>query len=475
MRLLGLYAGVLGLSCLTAALVFGVRWSSLSAAQATSPPSDPVVPVQDGERLAWDQWLRGPTVAQDYRFVLYVDGRAARLDDVVCEPTATRHLVSCSTRLPALAEGRHVLQLAAVVGVEERPRSDELAVRFARSPVGGDSAWSNAPGGAPCLDAARECYDVETIARLNSEISLPTPSPDGRLLLVDRRRHVRVVEGGTLLPEPALSMDRATDRIVGLGVDSAFADTRAVFVAWIEEPVPGQRTLSVARYRDVRNQFGQGAVVLTGIPLPASLEPRVAFDDLNRIYVAVPRPAPPAVRGPYDGALLRFSPAGTVPWASGQVSPVLAASYDRPSAMAASSATRSTWIAGRNNVGDPEVRVVSWPGQPALGYESLNTQARGVAVSAGTGPAAADIISVAVDGSDPGEVRAYLVDGSGRLSRAIVDERGGVGVLRALSFLPGPVVAVAAAAPGGLYAVVRSDTAGSGVFSVVRLSPGNGR
>jgi hypothetical protein len=441
-------------SAILAGLAAGVlHISAVNAAMATAPAEEAQVAAADGRvRLAWDQALTSPGDAGDYRARLYVDGRLAELSDVACSRTINNVVLTCSGLLPSMSGGSHVLQLAAVIGGVEGTRSAALTHTSVAMLAAGTMA-RRAAGAPVCTRDGGECYDFELLTTLGREISSPADAGDGRLLFVEAGQHVRVISGDTLLPEAALSVDRATDRIVALGIDAANSETRIVHVAWTEESAAG-RTLSVARYRDVGNRFGQRVVVLSGVPLPPLDTARVAFDAANRIYVSVPRGS----GSPGTGTLLRYSAEGRIPWEAGQVSPVLGDGFDVPMALANSPATQSVWLAGTNEGRSGELRAIPWAA-PAASSFSVAAETAGAALTG-------DAVSLTVVGTAPARLYAVLSDG--RLMRASL-VFGAISV-QELSFDAGTLVSIAGTAAENLYAVAASAaTPDAPLYTLSRL------
>ena len=77
---------------------------------------------------------------------------------------------------------------------------------------------------------------------------------------------------------------------------------------------------------------------------------------------------------------------------------------------------------------------------------------------------------MAVDGADSADGSVYIVDTTGRLSRAATDGSGGVlGLDAPLTVVRGTPVSVSTSSGGGLYVVVRSGTSELPVFMLQRL------
>jgi hypothetical protein len=121
-----------------------------------------------------------------------------------------------------------------------------------------------------------------------AELAAPVALDGERIQLLERHRHVRVFDGRSLVAEPAFTAFGPTDRIAAVVPDRRFHETRFVYLGWVEEPVGGRRSLTVARFRELQKILGERAVVITGLPLPPNGDPHVAQDDEGRLYIAMP-------------------------------------------------------------------------------------------------------------------------------------------------------------------------------------------
>ena len=454
---------LLRLAALIACGVAAVNGSA-SAQTDPAPPGGGLAPSgREGLRLAWDQPLdtRGQPLRYDAR--LWIDGAPAAFLDVECTSGSARAL-ACSGGLPPLSEGAHTLQVSAVVdGVQSSPSAPLSTVVSALMAGSGRLGVDvDAPAAGPrCGGAARPCFVAETLTSLAADISSLMPTADGRVLFIENRQHVRVWSEGSLLAAPALSVDRGTQRLVALALAADYAQTRAVFVAWTEDTAAGKGALTVARYRDVGNQFAQRLILVSDLPLGTDDDPIVAFDAANRIYVAVPKDADSGSEGPYAGALLRLSPEGRVVWDAGQSSIVLAHGIDHPAALLASVALRSAWLAGTNGAGMADVRSVPATADAAplvtAWFRTLESLAQGPPVVALSAPP--DVPNL-----------VHAMDRDGVVHRIFVEPDGSVSRIDAPSFdTAGPPISLAAATADTFYVTTANWQDGRRVSSVIRV------
>jgi glucose/arabinose dehydrogenase len=285
---------------------------------------------------------------------------------------------------------------------------------------------------------------------MRQPISAIAPAGGGRVYFVEGGHYIRVVAGAELLADPALAVDRATDRLIALAVDASFATTRLVWAAWLDESAPRARTLSVARFRDVNNRLGQRAIVVADLPVPASGDPKVAWDEGGQIFIAMPASSPDERRDPYDGSILRLAPDGSVPAGSGQRSPVLMQGFDRPTAMAADPVTHQVWVVAG------ETGRIS---RMASSSSVASVSAQVVAVRD------AAVVSVAPSRDPDGPL--YVVDAAGGLS---VISRATAGAEPERIQLVDSEVVEVASGRDGLYAVLSSGSSPLRWFALVMLT-----
>jgi hypothetical protein len=298
-------------------------------------PDDPT-PARGGDRLGWDQLANSVADARAYAYRLYVDNVLANLTDVRCSDSPRSGAFDCSGRLPPLAPGRHVLELAAVLNGFEGPRSAPFTIV-----TSGLTSEIVPPGGsvraearsATCIVLEGTCYEVRLVADRLGVVSQVTALPDGRVLFIEGGERVRVIEHGALVPEPALAVaTNDASQLVSLAVDPDFDRTRTLFVAWGEEPTPGTFLINVTRYRELHNVLGQGAQIVTGLPSRADAMVPLAVDGDGLLYVAQPQTATDrGSQSPFGGLVLRFDRDGMTP--TGSVSPTMAIGFADPTAL----------------------------------------------------------------------------------------------------------------------------------------------
>ncbi len=154
------------------------------------------------------------------------------------------------------------------------------------------------------------CFEVSELFSTDDQIASLAITHDGRVMLVENGRRIRVLADNAIRSEPAFQVERATDRIVDIAIDPHFGDTGTVYVAWVEEGVATRRTLTVSRFREVpRTSWAKALRSCQVCRCRTKATRYIAVDDERRIYVALPQNRETRA----DGHVLRLTDQGTVP------------------------------------------------------------------------------------------------------------------------------------------------------------------
>jgi len=423
-----------------------ITWTSGVAACGGDESDD----AFDGPSLQWDQQADSLPQVQSFTFILYVDQVPRALSTARCRTGGSGAYV-CAAALPQLGPGRHILELAAVSNGAESPLSEALVVQ-------GD-AEQMAPRQQPdvsivpavsCVSGAtEECYQVRQIAVNLNGVTELSAAPDGRLFFVEGQSRVGVAVDGALVRESALALTDERTRIVGLAVEaSSTQQSQFVFVAWTEQTQPDQATLSVTRYRDVGNVLGEGATVLTGIPVPLEKPTSLALDNEGRLYIAVPALDSSAV----SGVVLRLTRDGRVPPENRLGLPAFTTGFPTPSSLSLDSNQRLMWLAGRDSGHDSAISVVS---------VSPSDAPRSPAVVARV-PSDKPVSFVLVK-TERDEQPTFFVLANGELSKALRAADGGISGYASLPLGAMKIAAATATSSGSMY--VATETS---IFELLR-------
>jgi hypothetical protein len=327
----------------------------VSCGGGDAPGADPgsAIPINGGERISWEQPVESAAAAQAHAYILYVDGVARSLTGASCGDVRQPGGYPCSSPLPSMSSGRRRLELAASFNGTEGRRSAPLFVD-----VGGAAAASGLPtgqeasvaGGSPCLAAGSAgCYLGSLVAGGLGTVTSIVDGAERRVaFVIEDGRHLRLVAGGQVLPDPVLSVSGAGVRMLDLALAGDFATTGHLFVAWSVSSPDGSEMLSVTRYRELEGSLGEAATLVTGLPIPIGSSVHVAADDERRLYVALPAGAAYSsqVETGAAGVVLRFDADGTAADSNPRSSPVLSNGYAHPTELLWDGATRRVWLAG---------------------------------------------------------------------------------------------------------------------------------
>jgi hypothetical protein len=304
------------LACFAAALTFGC-----GGQEDNTPPNDlPPGTITGREPLVWNQQAADSEELRRYTFALYVDGTAVVLPNASCGAlTGTVPSAACTSPLPPLRSGAHTLELVTRLtstdGVLESARSAPLVVTVAEP--GTARATSQAVGAG--LEAARQGpqFLVERVVEGVDRASGLAKLPDGRLLVAERARRIRVAEAGALVGQPAVELDDADAGAgwhVSLAPATDFAASRHVYVSYAARDAAGTRVGRVVRFREAAGTLGEPAVVVDALPAEAQA-PRVRIGLDGALYVSTAgfEPEASANVGSYSGKILRFTTSGETP------------------------------------------------------------------------------------------------------------------------------------------------------------------
>jgi hypothetical protein len=201
----------------------------------------------------------------------------------------------------------------------------------------------SSPDSPSCSQPASDgCLPVQPIGRVSSPATPFAASPDGRLFVIDAGRRLRTMTGRGFARESLIIADRATT-LNQVAIDPAFGRTGFMWVSETRTSAFGRRTFTVARYRVVKNRAGERTEIVSGIELPPSGNALFAIGGAGHIYVAIP--GSPNISQPYWGTVLRFDADGSVPNDQDE-SPVIAAGYTFPHAMALEGIGDRVWLNG---------------------------------------------------------------------------------------------------------------------------------
>ena len=199
-------------------------------------------------------------------------------------------------------------------------------------------------------------------------------APDGRLFVTERPGRVRILQNGTLLAEPALTISDVftggESGVLGLALHPSFGANRLVYLVYTASGAAGP-TARLLRYREVGNALGEAAVLLDDVPA-ANVHngARVRFGPDGALYVTfgdVAAPSHAQDLGSLNGKILRLADDGTTPAGNPYGSPVWSWGHRNPQGIDWHPVTGDLFETEHGNTGNDEINVIDrgrnygWP------------------------------------------------------------------------------------------------------------------
>jgi hypothetical protein len=227
----------------------------------------------------------------------------------------------------------------------------DLAAADAPNPLG----TLNSTRGLLCSGGSVSgCSSTSAVAFTERSIDALAAIGDGRVLIVEDGRRIRVFDGQTLSSDAALDASRNVT-FIGIAVDPRLDQRSRIYIEEAERRDDGTREVRIVRYRDVQNTLGEPAVIVAGIPLPETGEAPFTVDSNGRIFIAVPSVGADAKSS--GSVVLGFESDGSALRYNRAVSPVVAWAPSTPTAIAWENGADQLWLAGVDGVAPTVVRV----------------------------------------------------------------------------------------------------------------------
>jgi glucose/arabinose dehydrogenase len=220
-------------------------------------------------------------------------------------------------------------------------------------------------------------FFVDTVA---SNVEVPWSlafAPDGRLFFTERPGRVRVVQNGTLISQPALTLSDVVvfsggeSGALGIALHPNFAQNHYVYVAYTGTDAGDTPVNRLVRFRETNNTLADSVVILDNLNA-ASIHDgsRVKFGPDGLLYMTMGDAATAdnaqnlAI---YNGKILRLNDDGTTPRANPFSSPVFSLGHRNPQGLDWHPATGDLWETEHGNIRNDEVNVIEagknygWP------------------------------------------------------------------------------------------------------------------
>jgi hypothetical protein len=322
------------------------------------------------ERLAWDQPNPDAASLADLTFTAYIDGLIDVLEDVRCSsaPNAAGDF-ECSSRFPRMVPGAHVVELTATNGANTvSVRSAPLHVILRERTTQMASSATARSAGLDAEQIVGALVDATDIAAL----------PDGTLIIGERSGRILSTRPGqtatTAFDLRALAQPGAQLELLALAAASDFAETRAVFAAYV-----WQSGLRVARFTEANGILSNHAILREGLPInPSAPGAALAVGPDSKIYVAV------------NDQVFRLNADGSTP-ADGSASGVFSAGPQQPGKLAWNIDQQVMWLLGSTPNGS-ELRSI------ALGERGQGTMLSSYSL----GPLSVTSLAILPESSDGG-------------------------------------------------------------------------
>jgi glucose/arabinose dehydrogenase len=374
-----------------------------NSSPAPPPPSSPAAAASGSQSVAWEQPAFDIRDLEQLSYLAYIDGARVPLTSVTCDTVATTSGFPCVSRLPALAAGRHVVELSAL------GTYGALQLESARSSVtltvGQGSSVTAAAVTMPRTHAASKAVEIEEPLTVTTEDGVTfsvekyaghldgpvamTLTTDGLIIVIEGRRQIRILGGQESSSGPALTLNDVLERgergaLVDVTASSDFARTRLVYVLSIAQRTAAPPVYRLSRFRELNGTLGQGAVLLDGVPVSAHGRPEaiVRFGPDRRLYLAFQDLDDHVAQdlGTPNGKILRLAEDGGIPEDNPRHSPVFSSGHAVPAGLAWQPSSGALWETEGALIGSDRLNLIvanrdyGWPDSRRASPDAVSTR-----------------------------------------------------------------------------------------------------
>jgi glucose/arabinose dehydrogenase len=301
-------------------------------------------------------------------YYIYVDDQKQTYAGVACRAGTNAGSFICQAPLPKMNPGTRTLQLSSfylTTPDAESPKSGALQIIVQGVVAGGAAAINkpDLPSSMPSAAAASKA-DAWPAGLVKIADGLERPSDlaitsDSRAWIAERTGRVRVVRGGALVQNPALTLDRRREEaLVSLTPDPHFDTNHFIFAIYTERSRAGP-SFVIARFREASDTLADRVIILDNIPASSDARANLRFGLDGKLYAAFDDGGSASLAedpASFNGKLLRLNSDGTTPDDAPGKSPIMSAGPSSPRGLAWHRATARLWAADTFTVGG-----VRWP------------------------------------------------------------------------------------------------------------------
>jgi glucose/arabinose dehydrogenase len=198
---------------------------------------------------------------------------------------------------------------------------------------------------------------------------------DGRLFFTERPGRVRVVQNGSLVAQPALTLTdvvaNGESGALGLALHPQFATNHFVYLSYTADNGRGSAVNRLVRYREANNTLVDAVVLLDNIGASAIHNgSRVRFGPDGTLFMTMGDAAAAdnaQSLSSDNGKILRLNDDGTTPRDNPFSTPVFSFGHRNPQGIDWHPATGELWETEHGNIGNDEINVIEagknygWP------------------------------------------------------------------------------------------------------------------